>query len=421
MKIAKLRLISGEVNSNKFYYMFASECGSRFDVEYGREGATAQKTSYPMSKWDATYKSKTKKGYVDYTELFIIEDSTSTKIVKEVKEFLESRTKEVINIVKKLQSWAKGSIAENYSVSSEAVTQKQIDKAQELLTQISTFDLTQNNTQDLNKLLLTFYGIIPRKMKNVNLHLLKESELQKNIEKLNTIIIEEQATLDVMAGQVLLAHNMEESENTENEIVIESDIISNSGLEIKAVTDTKIIDKIKSMMADNKNKFKEAFEVINIKSESAYNNNLKIADNKKEELFWHGSRNENWWSILTSSLVIRPSNAVHSGSLLGDAIYFAPLFKKSYGYTSGRNSYWAKGNSNEAVLALYSVHVGNKFEMRNKAYAIYDPKKELYDKGYNSVHCYAGASMGYSKLINDEITIYKPEQCTIKYLIIVQA
>lgn len=418
MKIAKLRLISGDVNSNKYYFMTETDSGI-FNVEYGREGATPQTTSYPMSKWDATYKSKTKKGYVDYTELFIVEGSTSNKIVKEVKEFLESRTKEVINIVKKLQGWAKGSITENYSVSSEAVTQKQVDKAQELLTQISTFDLTKDNTQELNKLLLTFYGIIPRKMKNVNLHLLNESELQKNLEKLNTIIIEEQATLDVMAGQVLLASNMEVSESDVIEPVVESDIISNSGLEIKAVTDSKIIDKIKSMMADNKNKFKEAFEVINIKTEAAYKKQLDSATNKKEELFWHGSRNENWWSILTSSLVIRPSNAVHTGSLLGDAIYFASKFQKSYGYTSGRNSYWSKGNANEAVLGIYSVHTGNKFEMKQKAYAINNAQKELYDKGFDSVHCYAGANMGYSKLINDEITIYRSNQCTIKYLIVI--
>jgi hypothetical protein len=41
----------------------------------------------------------------------------------------------------------------------------------------------------------------------------------------------------------------------------------------------------------------------------------------KERLYWHGSRNENWFNIMQTGLLIRPSGAVHTGSMFGDGIY----------------------------------------------------------------------------------------------------
>jgi predicted DNA-binding WGR domain protein len=117
-KVAKLIMITAE-NNNKFYNMTEDDNGSTFSVEFGRVGANPQTTSYSMSKWTSTLNSKTKKGYKDNTELFIVEGAVpTTDDVKKptvVKDFLASRAISVINIVKKLQGWAKGSIEENYT------------------------------------------------------------------------------------------------------------------------------------------------------------------------------------------------------------------------------------------------------------------------------------------------------------------
>ena len=424
MKSIKLILISGEVNSNKFYNMKENGNGT-FTAEYGRVGANAQTTTKSMSQWDKVYREKTNKGYKDNTDLFIEESlainedtdtntGQTTKVI--VKDFMATRSTAVVNVVKKLQGWAKGSIEENYTVSSENVTQKQVDRAQAVLNEIVSFDLTKTNIKEFNNKLIEFFGIVPRKMKQVKDHLISDSD--DLTERKNKIISDEQDTLDVMAGQVALNANVKEAQDeAQDSPEVETDLIKSSGMDFQEVTDAAIIAQVKSLMANNASKLKQVFEVKNLNTQTKYDSHLITAKNLKEELFWHGSRNENWWSILTSGLLIRPSNAVHSGSMFGDGIYFADKFQKSYGYTSGRNSYWARGNSNEAVLALYSVHVGEQKKIMKHNSDCYRLSHSVISKdGYDSVFAQGGID-----LVNNEYIVYQAQQCTVKYLVIVEA
>ena len=411
MKHVKLIFVS-EMNNNKFYNMQENSDGT-FTVQYGRVGANPQTDTYPMSKWDTKYKEKTKKGYKDNTELFI----TETKTIgsgNTIKDFISTRKQSVVNMVKKLQSWAKGSIAENYEVSSESVSQKQVDKAQEVLNNIVAFKLTKSTISEFNKLLLELYTVIPRKMKHIKFHLVDETEDLK--ERKTKIVTEEQDTLDVMAGQVAMNKN----NVVDNTIAstVQHDIISNAGLEIEEITDSKIISMIKTMMGGDSSKFKEAFQVVNTNTQKIYNNHYSKVKNNKTELFWHGSRNENWFSILSTGLKIRPSNAIHSGSMFSDGIYFADRFKKSFGYTSGRNSYYAKGNSNECVLAIFEVHVGKQKEIKKHTSDCYSitHKKLQAEGGYDSVF-----AMGGYDLVNNEYIVYQECQSTVRYLVVVNA
>lgn len=408
--------------SNKFYDMEENGDGT-YTATWGRYGAPNPSTqTKSMSEWQKTYNSKVKKGYRDHTELFIVEDSKggTSKKATTVKDFIKTRTQSVINLVKRLQSWAKGSIAENYTVSSESVTQKQIDKAQVMLNELTALDV-KKDFAPFNKLLLEFFTVVPRKMKNVKDHIISADKLgddgkkMSNNDQKNKIITDEQGTLDVMAGQVLLNSNVHEQETDEPEV--ETDIIKASGLELQEVTDAAVIKQIKELMADDKSKFKEAFEVVNNQTAAAHTKHLDKAKNKKMELFWHGSRNENWWSIMTTGLLIRPSNAVHSGSMFGDGIYFADKFRKSFGYTSGRGSYFANGSSNEAILAIYDVHVGEQKHIKHHDSSCYSlSAKVLAKDGFDSVFAHGGAD-----LRNNEYIVYQSPQSTIKYLVIVNA
>jgi poly [ADP-ribose] polymerase len=411
-KIVKLILISGLVNSNKFYHM-TENTDNTFKVEFGRVGANPQTQTYPMSKWDATYKSKTKKGYKDNTDLFIVENVDTKDTGTKIKDFISTRSSSVVSLVKKLQAWATGSVEKNYTVSAENVTEKQVVRAQEVLDSIVNFDLSKTNIKTFNSLLLEFYGIVPRKMKNVKLHLINEDDNLTDTK--NKIIIDEQATLDVMVGQVKLnTPNLDI--NNDGVEDVQTDMIKASGLEIVEVTDKTIIDQIKKLMGSNSNQFKEAYEVINIKTQSLFGNHLTNVKNKITELFWHGSRNENWWSIMTSGLIIRPSNAVHTGSMFGNSIYFASKCQKSIGYTSRRGSYWAKGNSDEAILALYDVHVGEQKHIYKHDSSCYKLSHDIINKdGFDSVYAHGGAD-----LRNDEFMVYQAKQCTIKYLVIIK-
>lgn len=412
-KVVKLIMVTAE-NNNKFYTMTDNEDGT-MTCNWGRVGATGDTGTKPISQWDKVYKEKTKKGYKDQTDMFVVEKVVS-KATGAVSDFMASRKAAVISLVKKLQGWAKGSIAENYTVSSEQVTQKQVDKAQQLVDEIVKYDLKKSNINKFNEILLELYAVVPRKMKHIKYHLVN-TDTDINEQK-NKIINEEQATLDVMAGQVLLNANMKADDVVVPDApVVQHDIISASNLELEEVTDKATIDHIKSLMGGDKDKFKEAYAVKNTKTHAPFDQHLVNVKNKKEELFWHGSRNENWWSIMTTGLLIRPSNAVHSGSMFGDGIYFADKFKKSFGYTSGRGSYWAGGSSNEAVLALYSVHVGEQKIIKNHDSSCYKLSHSVLAKtGHDSVFAKGGAD-----LRNNEYIVYQSCQSTIKYLVVVNA
>jgi poly [ADP-ribose] polymerase 2/3/4 len=423
-KEVRLIKVDGDANNNKFYNMKENGDGT-FTATYGRVGAAKPQTdTKPMSKWDAVYREKTsiKKGYVDQTDLFIEESvvvdtdaTTSTKKKTIYKDFLASRSAAVVQMVRDLQGWAKGSVERNYTVSSEAVTQKQVDKAQETLDQIVGFQLDANNIAEFNKLLQAFYSIVPRKMKHVKAHLVDpDSDIT---ERKNEIITEEQATLDVMAGQVKLNSDMKDGEVDEDEEEIETDILKSSGLDMNEVTDDAVIKQIKSMMADNSHKFLKAFEVVNMNTQGKYDSHLTSVANKKEELFWHGSRNENWFSIISSGLLIRPSNAVYTGSMFGDGIYFADKFQKSFGYTSGRGSYWVGGNAPVALLALYSVHVGQQKIIKRHDSSCY----KLCHSVLAKENCDSVFAQGGIDLRNNEYIVYQSQQNTIKYLVMVKA
>jgi poly [ADP-ribose] polymerase len=160
-------------------------------------------------------------------------------------------------------------------------------------------------------------------------------------------------------------------------------------------------------MGDSSDKFSRLFEVTNFKTEKKY----KTVDIENEELLFHGSRSENFFNILQTGLLIRPSGAVYSGSMFGDGIYFATKARKSIGYTSLSGSRWASGSNNVAYLALFSTNLG-------KQKIVHKHSSECYNFGektiapYNSVFAKAGVS-----LMNDELIIYNSNRCTIKYLI----
>ena len=134
-----LILVSGSVNSNKYYNCFPE--GSRFRVEYGRVDSTKTTMYYPISKWDSQIKSKLKKGYQDITDL-------KTDLVQEISSANpESPYKEIENavvraIVEKLQSLARKTIQRNYTVKASAVTQDMVDAAQEIIDELANSHFT---------------------------------------------------------------------------------------------------------------------------------------------------------------------------------------------------------------------------------------------------------------------------------------
>lgn len=398
-----LVMVTGSSNNNKYYRM--NPHGSSWTAEYGRVGANPQKREYSMSQWTKKYNEKIAKGYVDQTDL--VEDLI--QVEKPKSEYKEIENKVIAEIVERLQSMARKAISENYTISSNKVTQAMVDEAQDILTSLLTIDTVEK----FNETLLILFTTIPRKMSNVR------DFLAKSDKDFSDIIQKEQDLLDVMKGQVVQKQIIDDAAD-ENDTQYENTIIEQLGLVFEEC-DANDIATIKASLGEISDKFHKAWKVTNLKTQERFDNFVKLNKINDTRLLFHGSRNENWWSIINTGLVLKPTNAVITGKLYGYGIYFAPKARKSLGYTSLSGSYWAHGSSNYGFMALMDVAYGipyDVYDFNSKYYDMNYDNLQRFKQGANCLHAHAGANLGgYSSLKNDEIIVYKEEQCTIKYLV----
>ena len=407
-------------NSNKVYIMEELSDG-RIKCEYGRVGKNMTTVYKSSHEWDKIVREKTsnKKGYTDVTDLLaepVVDDA------KPVNNKVDSIKDDIVRkLVDELMSFANKSIQRNYKVTQEAVSEQQVNAAQEVINAISSLLVLGVDKKHVNDMLLKLYTIIPRRMDNVKSHLIGDVNSDADLENAQRIIGSEQSALDTMAGQVELIKQQKDAakkaaeaeENGIEEEVEEVTILDQMGLSIEVENDTETLDLIKKLMGPNVNQMKKVYKVVNNKTQAKFDKNLEKASVKKKRLYWHGSRNENWFNILQTGLLIRPSGAVHTGSMFGDGIYFADKAQKSIGYSSLRGSYWAHGGDNKAFLALFDVHLGNQKEILHHDSSCYKLSDNVLKKeGYDSVFAKGGAD-----LRNNEFIVYKPEQCTVSHLI----
>jgi len=390
-----LVMVTASANNNKYYKQIPH--GNSWTAEYGRVGSNPQRREYPMSQWDSKYNEKIRKGYVDQSDL--VEDLI--QIEKPSKsEYKEIENKAIADIVEKLQSMARQAISDNYTISSNKVTQAMVDEAQNILTSL----LDVKDVSRFNDVLLTLFTTIPRKMSNV------KSYLADTQDEFSRIIQKEQDLLDVMKGQVVQKQIIDESSDKETQS--ENTILEHLGLVFEECS-LDDIARIKAELGSCADKFDMAWKVTNLKTQERYDKFVKDNNIKDTRLLFHGSRNENWWSIINTGLVLKPTNAVITGKMFGYGIYYAPKAKKSLGYTSF--GYWTRGSSSEGYMALMEVAYGKPYDVHSFDSKYYNFNYERLQQncpGANCLHAHAG-----SMLRNDEIIVYKEEQCTIKYLI----
>ncbi len=401
-------------NSNKVYIMEELADG-RIKCEYGRVGKNMAIVFKSKHEWDKILREKTsdKKGYTDVTELLAepVVDKTSgdprNNAVDAIKDAM------VKKLVQDLMAYANKSIQKNYKVTQDAVSEQQVDAAQEVLTKVTAMLKVGADVKEVNNELLRLFTIIPRRMDNVKNHLVQGLDNDDQLEKAQRLLGEEQSALDTMAGQVKLIKQQKQSVETTGEEMSDIDILTQMGLKVEVEKNAETLALITKLLGDNASKAKKIFKVVNIATQERFDKHFNSAKVKKKRLYWHGSRNENWFNIIQTGLLIRPSGAVHTGSMFGDGIYFANKSQKSLGYSSLSGSYWTRGNSNVGFLALFDVHLGNEKHIYKHDSSCYSLSQANIQKdGFDSVYAHGGAD-----LRNDEFIIYNSAQCTISHLI----
>ncbi len=361
---------------NKIFRMLSTE--NRIDVEFGHIGNKLYKKSYPLSVWDEIYQEKIKCGYVDQTGLLNNNNVVTLKL---------SQTESINEVLENLRAISRQMISDNYRGNMVNVSEEAINKSKELLKKL---EITEN-VYDFNSILFELFSMIPRKMNNVIQNTAKDQDdFYKIIERENDLL-----------------RNLQ---------VLKIDSVSPDIPIICRECTSDEITKIRSMLdTSSLRKFKRAWSVTNPEIDQKFSSYMKKNNIKKTRELFHGSRSENWWSILTTKLLLQPSNVVKSGAMFGRGIYFADKADKSMGYTSIRDSRHAAGKSDKGYLAIYEVATGHEYDVKIWKSSMTDLNESSFireHKDCNSLHAHAGVN-----LINDEYIVYNENACRIKYFL----
>lgn len=390
-------MVTNTDNHNKYYKMIPNfPISGQFTAEYGRIGATAMKRVYSMKDWDSKYKEKTRKGYKDKSNLH-----TDHVLPSDSGEYSPITSPVISSFVQKLQNFANCKLQYSYKVSSAEVTPLMIKEANKLIASLSHAVFIT----EYNNILLELFSVIPRKMSNVNDFLLKD---MKNRYK---IIQDEQDLLDVMSAKVSQNQKIISEQTGENK---GSTILDAYHLDIRECSDLEISNIKRHLGTETLAKFKNAYRVVNKLTEDKFNTyvNANHLDKKDIHFYYHGSKNENFWGIITEGLRLNP-NAVITGKMFGHGLYFASDTCKSIKYTSLKGSYWANGTSDTGFIAVYKVAYKKpldvySWESKYKSYRQSDMIRHHTD----ALFAHKG-----SMLVNDELIVYQEQQATLRYII----
>lgn len=411
-----LIMVNPDKNNNKFYRMI--DLGNHiWGAFYGRIGEKqgervysdhiTKPYEYPDYMYSIKLLEKLVKGYKDKTECH------KTGSVKKHKTFEFSNISEpmVAELVSRLMLFARKTIEQNYTVTSEAVTLLMIKEAKKELDSLRTV----KTLKCFNSHLLELMHIIPRRINGYGTSGVAAA-MAHSIDEFADIIIREESLLDVMEGQVIVD---EKRKCNKTESV---DILGALDIEIFVANQEQVLDVKKHLNDSLKPRLVSVYRVVNKRTQAAFDTYLKAQENTGNQVavrqFWHGSLNENWMSILQKGLVLNPDAAI-TGKMFGQGIYFAPSAMKSWGYTSASDAKWRKGNSgritNTAFMALYATVYGKPLELYSHSGTWLNYNYQHLHREHPDCSCvHAKASKGM--LHNDEVIFYREDQMTINYI-----
>lgn len=406
---AYLVMVNEFANNNKFYEITENDNNS-LDVRYGRIGGTEIKKHYERYEKDfwTLKREKEHKGYEDRTALHS-EVAREDKVSEELsyKPVEDESTQELLEL---LINSSREFMKKNYTVSATEITEKMVNEAQYDLDELNRIASNLHNPNVLyrfNETLKTLFTDIPRKMTKVADHLAhSEADFTRILER-------EQEMLDNVKGAIVHSKTQNTSIEKKDCTVLEA-----FGLKISPVTYKQEDEIVAHLGLDYnhkpvENRYVRSFAVENIQTRNNYEQYKKDHNmtNKDVRLFYHGSKVENFYSIIKQGLSLNP-NASVTGKMFGQGLYFAPECRKSLNYMDVKGSCWNNGQRNTGYCAIFSVALGKCYQ---PSYILGSSfKGEDLPVGCSSV--FANKRIPSLNLKNDEYIVYNQNACTIKYL-----
>ena len=395
-----LTCVHPESNNYKAYILRPScdgiyaDYGSIDDVAKGNY-RTVQ-TPYDTYLYWIRYYEKLSKGYVDQSDILLNDKPVRTRktTAPATEKTLEKNVAmtDNANLYTLLTGYAKHKINEVLSVP-QKVTERQVRECRKLWNKLGSYKTVEGFNNCLSKLIM----LSPR----------KRNPLQDHVSRFFATSTHDFAGIIDYEENLILA--MEGAVGMVN--VAEQKIAGVfNGIEVFLANDKQKEEVMRILgTSDLKNKVKRIWRVKPLAQEKRFADYCKRNNIKTIKRFWHGSRNENWASIVQNGLLLNP-NAVITGKMFGQGIYFAPSPNKSFGYTSYNGTYWARGNASRGFMGIYATAYGKPYMATTWGS---DSERKMKADNANCVH----ATPANTGLRNDEVVFYSEEAVVMNYLV----
>ena len=385
-----LTCVDPEKNAYKFYKLEPeSEC---VKASYGRMGTQKgelfgeRSYKYPLSMFWVKYFEKIAKGYKDQSEFYC--DTTEMPITTSPKK--ENGTGPSVQLFGILRSFAKNAVKkEKVQV---PITPAIIAESKRLVDEMRGAD----TVDEFNGQLMSLIAVLQRPVKTGD---------GTGVKKLLADSSSDFA--HIIQREVDLIQAMEGSVDTG---CITSGDFSDYDIEVYYATEKQKQQVLAHLSDALKLKVKNIYRVIPRKQKEIFEHYLEKHKIKKVKQLWHGSRNQNWMSIIQNGLLLNP-DAVITGKMFGAGIYFAPSSEKSWNYTSYKNTRWAKGTEDIAFMGLYATAYGTPYDV-NVWSSSANYKTETKKHNADCLHAHKGVS-----LKNDEIVFFNEEATLLQYIV----
>lgn len=397
-KEAYLTCINPESNNYKFYHLKPTL--SNIKATYGRIGSERGEmfgvkdleNPYPTHMYWIRYYEKLSKGYTDQSDIYL--NNTPTEVKDTVQDDDKTAPKKVNlfsqSLFDELKACARQYVA-THCISTQ-VSVGQLEASIRFYDELFKLVESGCTIKAFNDKLMELLTVCPRKARYIDELLARTSK----------------EYVDILDREENLINSMKVLVKNPNKPIKSTDCFELHNIRVFEATERQKEEVLRHLDDNLKSKVDTIYRVICKEQKGRFDTYLKKKGIKKVKQYWHGSKNENWLSIILNGLKLNP-NAVITGKMFGDGIYFAPKSQKAWNYTSFRGSYWAKGSSDVAYMGLYATAYG----IPEDVWCAGKYNQSILDaRGKNCIHAHAGR-----QLLNDEIVFYHEDSICLNYIV----
>lgn len=360
----------------------------------------AKKMRYPMSQWDEVFARYLKAGWI----LFDTEKRAKVNVKQNGITVSGTHYKPIADpdaaaIVQRLVGFANQMIEEEYSKTIADVPDWAFEEAKRGLDELALGYESMSNAE-FNKKLTHVFAVLPRRIDVMSKYIAAQDATAEDRAK---IVAEERDRYDVL-------HSMLRGGSVN--LSGKETILDAYGIELRPFTE-KETAYARKLLTGQAHKLLHGWRVINHRTEAAFQafcEKEHLTDGAGIDYLFHGSKHQNWWSILTNGLTINPVGVIITGKAYGQGTYFAPDAIKSLGYTDRQGAKWTKGGQTTGFMGLYKVATGNRYDGHLGCDTRFNWEK--LQKVQPGAHC-TWAECRYSGFQMDEVIVYRDEQSTV--------